>query len=48
MKLANEAFKEKLLRLKFVESCPCDPYQQVQNLSLKIVVHNGDFHSSSS
>jgi hypothetical protein len=44
MKLANEAFKEKLSRLKFVQSCPCDPCHQVQNLSLKIVVHNGDFH----
>ena len=44
MKLANDNFKEKLSKLQFVQSCPCDPCQQARNLSLKIVVHHGDFH----
>jgi len=44
MKLANDNFKDKLSKLQFVQSCPCDPCQQARNLSLKIVVHHGDFH----
>ena len=44
MKLANDNFKDKLSKLQFVQSCPCDPCQQAKNLSLKIVVHYGDFH----
>ena len=44
MKLANEKFKDKLSKLQFVQSCPCDPCQQAQNLSLKIVIHIGEFH----
>ena len=44
MKLANDNFKHKLSKLQFVQSCPCDPCQQARNLSLKIVVHHGDFH----
>lgn len=44
MKLANDNFKDKLSKLQFVQSCPCDPCQQARNLSLKIVVHHGDFY----
>ena len=44
MRLANDNFKCKLSKLQFVQSCPCDPCQQAKNLSLKIVVHYGDFH----
>ena len=44
MRLANDNFKNKLSKLQFVQSCPCDPCQQAQNLSLKIVVHYGDFY----
>ena len=44
MKLAKDNFKNKLSKLQFVQSCPCDPCQQAKNLSLKIVVHYGGFH----